>query len=406
MMSFVVLSHGTIKKSCIHGRMFQYRIALFLEAKREVLSIMIKYNKEKQYVSSKNKILFISHGLGNGGAEHASSIIASELAKIGCNILFLAVYNDMVTYELHDDVKYKYLNVDTNNKVRKYLKRVSGIKKVLDNFQPDWVISFITQEVLPLHFLGKYRIIYSERTNPAAKPWYLRMITFASYSLSYQVVFQTEWARSYFSKYIQKKSSIIANPVVDNLPIWDPGNNSKVIITAGRISPEKNHKMLIKAFALFHKKHPDYHLKIYGKPIYKEAKEELIKLTNELNVGEYVEFPGFSNDIYLIMQNAAIFVLTSNFEGLSNSMLEAMAIGIPTICTDCPAYGAREYIDDGKNGFLVKMNDYDTLAFKMSFLVDNKDMAQSIHNESIKIRNVIDKETVISQWMKILEQND
>ena len=363
--------------------------------------------KGKNIMSAqKLRIVFISHSLGNGGAERASSIIASELARRGCNILFLAVYNDMVTYELHDDVKYTYLRVNTNNKVRKYLKRVSGLKKVLDNYQPDWVISFITQEVLPLHFLGRYRIIYSERTNPAAKPWYLRLITFASYSLSYQVVFQTEGARLYFPKHIQKKSKVITNPVMDNLPIWNPENHNKVVMTAGRITPEKNHKMLIKAFALFHKEHPDYFLKIYGEPRYKEAKEELINLVQDLDIGEYVEFPGFSDDIHSIMQNASVFVLTSNYEGLSNSMLEAMAIGIPTICTDCPAYGAREYINDGNNGFLVEMNDYDALAFKMSSLVDNKDMAKSIHNESIKIRKMIDKKTVINQWMEILEQND
>lgn len=349
------------------------------------------------------KIVFISHSLGNGGAERASSIIASGLSRIGYEVTFIAVYNDKVTYELEEHIRYIYLNVQKNSKITRYFARVKKIREIISSINPDLIISFITQEVLPISIWGKYKIIYSERTNPSAKSFLLRVITNFAYRLSYRVVFQTNGAKSYFGNAIRRKSVVIANPIISNLPFWNMEEHENAIVTVGRITPEKNQKMLIKAFAIFLKRHPDYVLKIYGEPRYKEAKDELVSLVKELEIEKYVFFPGFSGDIHNLMSNSAIFALTSNYEGLSNSMLEALCIGIPTICTDCPSYGAREFITNGLNGFLVDVDDSISLSNRMCEIADSRELQKRFYEHTKSIRERTSIETIISQWRNLIK---
>lgn len=131
----------------------------------------------------------------------------------------------------------------------------------------------------------------------------------------------------------------MCNPVeAERIPSQYRGERENVIVAAGRLAPQKNFSLLIKAFARFNKHHPEYTLRIYGEG---ELREELTNLTNSLQIAEKVELPGRSVSLLQEMNSAAMFVLTSDYEGMPNVLLEAMCMGMPVISTDCPSGGRK-----------------------------------------------------------------
>ena len=97
-----------------------------------------------------------------------------------------------------------------------------------------------------------------------------------------------------------------------------------------------------------------------------------------------------------------MFVSSSDFEGMSNSMLEAMAIGLPCVCTDCPAGGARAVIEDGKNGLLVPVNDAIALSDAMKRVASDTIFAEKLSKNASNIRKNQSVEKIIDKWMAII----
>lgn len=126
---------------------------------------------------------------------------------------------------------------------------------------------------------------------------------------------------------------MIPNPVeIGGTKVW-AGMREKRIVAVGRLEPQKNHKLLIEAFACFREQDPEYTLELYGKG---SMERELRDLTESLGIASSVIFRGFSEHVREEIRGAAMYVLSSDYEGISNSMLEALALGVPVIATDCP----------------------------------------------------------------------
>ena len=102
------------------------------------------------------------------------------------------------------------------------------------------------------------------------------------------------------------------------------------------------------------------------------------------------------------MAESAIYVSSSDYEGISNSMLEALAIGIPAVCTDCPVGGARRYIRDGENGYLIPVGDADVMADRMLALMEDKKLGESFSKESVKIREELTDDRIFGMWKALL----
>ena len=102
------------------------------------------------------------------------------------------------------------------------------------------------------------------------------------------------------------------------------------------------------------------------------------------------------------MNSSAIFVSSSDYEGISNSMLEALGMGVPTICTDCPIGGAREMISDGENGILVPVGDDNTLYLAMKKIIENPDFANKISNNAVRIRDQYPVRKIAEEWLKYI----
>lgn len=348
------------------------------------------------------RIAFVSQGLSSGGAERVASILANSFAKMGDKVLFIAAYSPEKIYELNENVEYKYIDLKNKNKIIKFLERSKKIKSELEKFSPDIVISFLINDMFYSNLTIKSPIIYSLRNDPNNMFNKIadRIVCEISYRRAKKIVFQTEGAKNYFGKSIAKKGVIIGNPLTGNLPYWIEQEHEKKIITACRITPQKNLKMLIDAFYKLNQINKEYILEIYGNgPLQKELEEYCLKLKIE----KYVKFLGHSKNIHEIMAKASIFALTSNFEGLSNSMLEALAIGIPTVCTDCPPGGASLYIKDEENGMLVEVNNVEQLYTKFEKIINDEELCKKMSKNSIRIREKLSEENIVNKWNETIE---
>ncbi len=207
-------------------------------------------------------------------------------------------------------------------------------------------------------------------------------------------MFQTVEASKCYNRRAQRLSVIIPNPIIDNLP-EARAIERKEVVTVGRLAPEKNQRLVIKAFAIFSNDNPDYQLKIYGSG---PLKIELLNLIESLQLKDKVEIIEGKRNISELINGADLFVLPSNVEGMPNALIEAMAMGITSISTDCPAYGSRMLIQDGENGYLVPLDDVTSLAKVMNRAVSEPNRERIIKN-SLKIRERLDADKTADKWI-------
>lgn len=213
-------------------------------------------------------------------------------------------------------------------------------------------------------------------------------------------VFQTEDAANYFSDKIAKPYRIISNPLKSGLPEPYLGERDKKIVCVARLSKEKNIELLINSFSNFVTKDTNYILELYGQGP-EEAK--IKKLVKKLGLSEKIHFCGFREDVHECIKKATCFVLPSNYEGISNAMIEALAMGIPTICTDSPIGGARMLINNMQNGILVPVNDVDKLTEALFTVCESEEIQKRFSEQSIKIRNMLSIDNIANQWRKFID---
>ena len=173
----------------------------------------------------------------------------------------------------------------------------------------------------------------------------------------------------------------------------------KVIVTAGRLENQKNHIMTLRAFARFAVEHPEYELEIFGKGT---ERARLGEVASILGIDDRVKFMGFSPDAVNSVRTASAFVMSSRYEGLSNSMIEALCMGVPTVCTRCLGCGAEAVISNGVNGILVDIDDAEAEAAALARLVDDGVFAESLSCEAAHLRNALSLERIGAQWLKLV----
>lgn len=286
----------------------------------------------------KKNIAFVLPSLGMGGAERVASELSNEFIKRGLNVRFILLDNNEICYNINEKIPIEFVSFNLNeNKLIKNFKRMKELRKKLKQNKVDIVISFITSSdflTILATRMTNIKVFVSERTDPNRSEKKVKIIKNILYRLADGVIFQTKEAKEYFNKKIQKKSIIIGNPVKSELPRWkDIKVHDKTIVTACRLEKEKNIEMLINAFYQINNTNNKYKLIIYGDG---KERNNITQKIKELNLLERVELRGRDNEWHKKAIHSSIFVLSSNYEGMSNSLLEAMSMGIPVISTDHP----------------------------------------------------------------------
>lgn len=349
------------------------------------------------------KLLFFITSLGSGGAERVISILSNELSKRGHNVHIGIITNRNVCYSIRKEVCMHYLDCENDLKFANYrriFRRIIKIRKLIKDLAPDCIISFMAETNIDVCFamLGMdVPLIVSERNDPAIDPvsklkQWIRKI---AYCIPSYFIFQTPDAQTYFSKRIQCKSSIILNPLADNLPLPCNDEREKRIVSVGRLHPQKNIPFLLRAFSIFSIDNPDYILEIYGEG---PLEEQLKKMVNEMNLQDKVVFNGFCKDVHKRIFKASMFILSSDYEGMPNALLEAMAMGIPCISTDCPCGGPRMLIEHKYNGQLIPIGNEMKMIQAMEYYANNEEQANLIGKKASEVNKRAHVLTIVEQW--------
>lgn len=354
------------------------------------------------------KILFYIGNLRKGGAERVVATLSNKLVEKN-EVIIITTTDEKVEYSLDKSIKlFSLKNFDGNkNPLVKniiYLKRLKDYIKEID---PDIILGFLPElsyRLLILKPFIKSPVIISDRNDPKIEYASLKSRTIMKflYKRADGFVFQTDEARDYFCKKIQDKSIVIANPVDDRfLKTKYVGYKSTEFINVGRLNEQKNQILLIESFKDVIKKYPNYKLLIYGEGSLKNELSMYIK-DNKLN--NNVKLCGNVDDIENILKDKKGFILSSKYEGMPNALMEAMAVGVPCISTDCPCGGPRELIKNNINGLLVKSNDKNELVSAMYKIIENDKMCKKIAMSAKKNMNNYSCDKIVSKWFEFMKE--
>ncbi len=347
------------------------------------------------------KILFCIGSLEKGGAERVISNLANSFVEN--NEIYIVTTINKVQYEINKNVKlYSIEDNSTDSKVSK-IKKTKKLYKIIKEINPNVIVSFLrepTFRILILRKIINIPIIVSVRNDPKVeyKDIKNKLLMRLLYPLADGFVFQTEEAKAFFSKKIQKRSTIIPNPIKREFierQLYE-GKREKTIVTVGRLEEQKNQELLIDAFYDINKEIDDYKLIIYGEGSLRNKLEEKIKIYKML---DKIYLPGIVDNVPEKIEKAKLFVLSSNFEGMPNALMEAMALGLPCISTDCPCGGPKYLINNNVNGYLVNVNDKDDLARTIKTVLMKKENELDGISKNAKERtNELTEEKINAIW--------
>jgi glycosyltransferase involved in cell wall biosynthesis len=325
-----------------------------------------------------SRIVIILPDMGGGGAERLHVNLANDWVakKLKVEFVLLRGKGDLISL-LAPEIEVKTLNVD---RIR---DAVLPLAVYLRKSRPDVVIAAmwpLTSAVVFSWLLsGRVgKLILSEHENLSqsyigqsrAKAGYVKNLIRYTYPLASGIVAVSHGVKKdlcFLGSLSANKVRVIHNPAAVGLShfreglgkqtqLWGAGCDWHVL-SVGRLSLQKDHGTLIRAFALLPK---DLKVKLF---ILGEGplRAELSELISELGLQEHVSLPGYSEDIYQWFRTADLFVLSSRWEGFGNVIVEALECGVPVVSTNCPS-GPDEILENGRYGKLVPVQDPVALA--------------------------------------------
>lgn len=371
------------------------------------------------------KISFVTSTLTSGGAERVISLLANNFAERGYEVEMIALTSISPDYYTLDP-RVKFIHADKVSKGG-LLGELWWFRRHIKKEQPEVVIAFMeaVYEFVLLALLGtKIPVISSERLDPALISWPRKVLRWLLLPTTTAHVVQTQHIKQYYNKQIQKKTHIIYNPVnenvfqvkVDGLKVKEgeevkdgvevKGEGLKIkderlnrIISVGRLYPQKNQKMMIEAFAKIAPKFHEWSLVIYGEGYLREDLESLVE---RLKVKDKVLLPGRCETVIEEVAKSKVFCLSSDYEGMSNAMIEALCVGTPVVSTKVS--GTDELIQDGENGLLVDIGDTEGLAQAFERLLSNQELREQLGKEGQKLATQFKTDTIVDLWEKLVHR--
>lgn len=346
-----------------------------------------------------NEILFVTGSLVRGGAQRVMTLLANKYAQKGWRVHIAMLLRNEVGYQLCDGIHLHDLS--GNGAYTKNVARwITSLHSLMVRLRPDVVVSFAGRinliTLLATAGTG-IPVLISERNDPAhdRRSPLERQLCRVYYKKADCVVFQTSYQQQYYGKRCQHNSLLIGNPIA--APIYKGAHPSGDILSVGKLMPQKNHQMLIRAFSKIADRHPDTRVHIWGEG---SQRIELQTMIDSLGMSGRILLEGNSSQIFEEMQKCRYFVMTSNYEGLSNALLEAMMSGMTCISTDWS--GIEDFAENGKNLLLVHVGDIEGLAVLLDEVLSGK--RANLASAGIETAKKFCAEQIMEQWSDAIER--
>lgn len=344
----------------------------------------------------KETVFVLVYSLYGGGAERIACILASALSE-NYHVVLGYLQEKEKSYPVSESVELIHVprfggEAKKRDRLRaEYVRRLKASRNTVAS-----VSLMFTMNRINVLSRGTEKVICSERNSPAKRePERMPMIR-EIYAQADHVVFQSALVRDLFDEKVRAHSTILPNPVAVSCR---RGTSTKHrIVNIGRLTPQKNQAMLIRTFARFSERHPEYTLSFYGEG---ELLPDLKKLVRKLKIQERVLFHGNTEQIHEAVSDAEMFVLSSNFEGMSNALLECMMMGMPCISTACE--GSVDVIRDGENGLLTEVGNEEQLLQAMLRLAEEEDFREGLGKAAAETAERFRREDVVQQWIQLVQ---
>lgn len=336
--------------------------------------------------------------LGGGGAERTAVVLANNLSLRGYETYILTGKKVEKEYHIEQGVK----RIVLYNK-RSFFFNIVGLRRFLRTNDIEICVAvgiYANLVASSSNILQKTKVILYEQNSPKddSLSWKTKLLRSLTFWRSDAHVFQTPDEMSFYGKTIQKKGVVIPNPLMEGLP-HRTLKHKKEIVAIGRLRPQKNYPILLEAFSLVVKRYPDYILRIFGKGTDQPLLEKQIE---SLGIKNNVVFEGFILDIHQTIIDSDIYVLSSDFEGMPNTLMEAMGMGFPVISTDCGGGGARALIRHKENGLLVPVRNSQALAEAILEYLNNPHIKEHCaQNAYSSINAMCGLDIVIGMWIEL-----
>ena len=352
------------------------------------------------------KIVFVTGSIGLGGASKMLCFVAESLAQRGHEIHIVDLNTNQNASGYQRPVSEKIVLHTVEGSAKKGLQRfeqIKGIVQIAKSVKADLLIGFTLFPNFMVSIAGKIlRIpsIMSERGDPN-KTFIGGMVSklfLAVINRCTGGVFQTDGAKSFYGKRLKRNGVVIANPIFieGEIPSVKQSEREKTVVSVGRLDNyQKRYDVMLDAFEIFSKKHPEYTLKLYGKGSDEEKIAEWVK---EKGLCERVKFMGLTTKPMEDTAKDGMFLITSDYEGISNSLLEAMAVGLPCVSTDHTPGGARLLITDHENGLLAPVEDAKGLAAALCEFAENPGLSEKCGNNARDVINRFAPQRIIDMW--------
>ena len=358
-------------------------------------------------LNKKHRIMLVIHALGYGGAGKMIVKLADALAqREDFEVILYVEEKAGKHYPMVEKVKvYQETDFFTNYLTR-HFQEMFQLRRRVKEIKPDLVISFQTNQNALAVYATRGRhipVIVSERGDPYFYHDIVAKIKTWVINHAEGGVFQTHKAMEYYGMGLQSRSRVIYNPCptqVIERPEWSKRRNEIAYVARFDIQ-QKRQDVMVQAFAKVVEKHPEMQLVFYGQgePDMTTIKE----MVKNLGIENNVRFEGLVTDVLDKIKDAKMFVLSSDYEGLPNSLIEAMVAGLPCVSTDCSPGGARELIQDGENGLIVPIGDAERLADAMIYMLDNPEKADRMGEQAQNITQRLAPEKIFAQWLEYID---
>lgn len=356
------------------------------------------------------KIAFYIGSLRKGGAERVFVNLADYFRKEGYEVVMVTQYRFEEEYDLPLGVGRILSDIGeeevTHSRIRNFFRRLNKLHAIWKEQKPDLVLSCIGKNnfMAVVSVMGTDTKAVVSVVGEAAEEYptrAMRMLANLLFPHAAGIILQTERSRAFFRKKVGTRAVVLPNSLNPAFirPRYEK-EREKEIVSVGRMDKNKNHEMQLRAFAALPPAYSDYTLTIYGDG---ELRSSIEELADELGIADRVRLPGVVPDVADRIGRASLFLLTSYSEGVSNALIEALALGLPVIATDVPSGGTQELMADGVSGLIIPAGDQKALEDAMEKILGDSAYADSLGREAARIQERLAPERVNALWRTYFE---